>query len=71
MTGSHTTRAHNETLPVTPDEIAGDCIEAAKGRRRDMPHPRARIPESGKPSMNIEYYREVVERIRESDTDLV
>jgi uncharacterized protein (DUF849 family) len=70
VTGSHTTREHNETLPVTPAEIAGDCIAAARAGAA-ICHIHVRDPDSGKPSMEIEYYREVVKRIRESDTDLI
>ena len=70
VTGSHTTREHNQTLPVTPAEIAGDCIAAAKAGAA-ICHIHVRDPESGKPSMEVGYYREVVKRIRESDTDLI
>ena len=70
VTGSHTTRRHNETLPVTPAEIAGDCIAAARAGAA-ICHIHVRDPESGKPSMNVEYYREVVRRIRASDIDLI
>ena len=34
-------------------------------------HIHVREPDTGRPSMNIEYYREVVERIRRSGTDLL
>ena len=70
VTGSHTTREHNESLPVTPAEIAGDCIEAARAGAA-ICHIHVRDSESGRPSMNVEYYREVVKRIRESDIDLI
>lgn len=70
VTGSHPTRAHNETLPVTPEEIAGDCIAAAKAGAA-ICHIHVRDPETGRPSMSLEYYRAVVERIRASDTDLI
>lgn len=70
VTGSHTTREHNETLPVTPEEIANDCIAAAKAGAA-MCHIHVRDPETGTPSMELDYYREVVKRIRESDTDLI
>jgi len=70
VTGSHPTREHNETLPVTPAEIAGDCIAAAKAGAA-ICHIHVRDPDTGKPSMELEYYREVVKRIRESDTDLI
>ena len=70
VTGSFTTREHNETLPVTPEEIAGDCISAARAGAA-ICHIHVRDPDSGRPSMEIAHYREVVRRIRESDTDLV
>jgi uncharacterized protein (DUF849 family) len=70
VTGSHTTREHNATLPVTPAEIADDCIAAAKAGAA-ICHIHVRDPDTGRPSMELAYYREVVKRIRESDTDLI
>lgn len=70
VTGSHTTREHNENLPVTAEEIADACIGAAKAGAA-ICHIHVRDPVSGKPSMEVDYYREVVERIRNSDTDLI
>ena len=70
MTGSFTSREHNANLPVTPEEIAGECIAAAIAGAA-ICHIHVRDPESGVPSMELEYYREVVKRIRESDTDLI
>jgi uncharacterized protein (DUF849 family) len=70
VTGSHTTREHNETLPVTPAEIADECIAAAKAGAA-ICHIHVRDIESGTPSMELEYYREVAKRIRASDTDLI
>jgi uncharacterized protein (DUF849 family) len=70
VTGSHTTREHNATLPVTPQEIADDCIVAAR-LGAAICHIHVRDPDTGKPSMKFEYYEEVVERIRASDTDMI
>ena len=70
VTGSHTTREHNETLPVSPAEIAGDCIDASRAGAA-ICHIHVRDPDSGRPSMKLEYYREVVRRIRESDVDVI
>ena len=70
ITGSFTTREHNKTLPVTPDEIAQDCIIAAKAGAA-ICHIHVRDPETGTVSMELGHYREVVQRIRESDTDLI
>jgi uncharacterized protein (DUF849 family) len=70
VTGSFPTREHNPALPVTPAEIAEACIGAAKAGAA-ICHIHVREPDTGRPSMNIEYYREVVRRIRGSDTDLI
>jgi uncharacterized protein (DUF849 family) len=70
VTGSFPTRAQNPALPVTPQEIADACIGAAKAGAA-ICHIHVREPDSGRPSMKLEYYREVVERIRGSDTDLI
>ena len=70
VTGSFTTRQHNPALPVTPGEIADSCIGAAKAGAA-ICHIHVRDLETELPSMEIEYYREVVKRIRECDTDMV
>jgi uncharacterized protein (DUF849 family) len=70
VTGSFPTREHNPALPVTPAEIAESCVGAAKAGAA-ICHIHVREPDTGRPSMNIEYYREVVRRIRSSDTDLI
>ena len=70
VTGSFSTREHNEALPVTPEEIAGSAIEAARAGAA-ICHLHVRDPETGRPSMELEYYRETVRRIRESGTDMI
>ncbi len=70
VTGTFPTRAHNPNLPVTPEEIANACIGAAKAGAA-ICHIHVREPSTGAPSMKLEYYPEVVKRIRRSDTDLV
>src|SRR6476620_1154235 len=70
VTGSFPTREHNPALPVTPAEIAESCIGAAKAGAA-ICHIHVREPDTGRPSMNIEYYREVMHRIRTSGTDLI
>ncbi|MDH4110258.1 MAG: 3-keto-5-aminohexanoate cleavage protein [Gammaproteobacteria bacterium] len=70
VTGSFPTREHNRSLPVTPAEIAGECVAAARAGAA-MCHIHVRDPKTGAPSMELAYYREVVERIRASDTDLI
>jgi hypothetical protein len=70
VTGSFPTRAQSPALPVTPQRIAEACIGAAKAGAA-ICHIHVREPDSGRPSMKLEYYREVVERIRGSNTDLI
>lgn len=70
VTGSFPTRQHNRNLPVTPEEIAGECIAAAKAGAA-ICHIHVRDPKTGAPSMELDYYRDVVTRIRASDTDLI
>lgn len=70
VTGSHATKAQNPALPVTPEEIAGSCVAAAKAGAA-ICHIHVRDPETGAPSMVLDYYRDVVRRIRASDTDLI
>ncbi len=70
VTGTFPTRAHNPALPVTPQEIADSCIGAAKAGAA-ICHIHVRDPQSGVPSMKLEYYREVMQRIRASGTDLI
>ena len=70
VTGNHTTREHHPKLPVTPEEIAGACIEAGRAGAA-VAHIHVRDPKTGAPSMDLGYYREVVERIRASDVDIL
>jgi uncharacterized protein (DUF849 family) len=52
VTGSHSTREHNENLPVTPAEIAGACIGAARAGAA-ICHIHVRDPHSGRPSITF------------------
>lgn len=65
--GAYTERTRH--VPVTPEEIAGECLAAARAGAA-VCHIHVRDP-SGAPSMELAYYREVVERIRACDVDLV
>lgn len=70
VTGAGDTTDKSEYVPVTPEEIANDAIEAAKAGAA-IAHIHVRDPKTGKLSHNPELYREVVERIREADTDVI
>ena len=70
VTGSGGTQDRSPHVPRTPNEIADSAIEAAKAGAAIV-HCHVRDPESGKASRRVDLYREVTERIRESDTDVV
>ena len=70
VTGTFPTRAHNPALPVTPAEIADACLGAVKAGAA-ICHIHVREPDSGRPSMKLEYYREVGQRLRSSGVDLI
>src|SRR6478752_6927010 len=70
VTGVGDTAVRSERVPVKPDQIAAAAIEAAQAGAA-VAHIHVRDPETGKGSRDPRLYREVVERIRASDTDVV
>jgi 3-dehydrocarnitine:acetyl-CoA trimethylamine transferase len=70
VTGSADTPGKNPAVPVTPAQIAQSAIDAAKAGAAIV-HIHVRDPETTKPSMDVAHYREVVQRIRDSGTDVV
>lgn len=69
VTGNITSPSQTPYLPITPEEIAAACIDAARAGAA-IAHIHVRH-EDGRPSMEIAHYREVMERIRASDQDVV
>lgn len=70
VTGGDDTGFKYPAVPVTPQQIADAAIDAAKAGAA-IAHIHVRDPKTGKPSMELELYREVVDRIRGSGTDLI
>jgi 3-dehydrocarnitine:acetyl-CoA trimethylamine transferase len=70
ITGSADTPARNRAVPVTPVEIAVSAIDAAKAGAAIV-HIHVRDPQTTRPSMDLALYREVVERIRASGSDVL
>jgi uncharacterized protein (DUF849 family) len=70
VTGSITRPDQHPGLPITPAQIADAAIEAA-GAGASIAHIHVRDPETGAPAMELDLYREVVERIRASGVDLI
>ena len=70
VTGSADSSGKNPAVPVSPAQIAASCIDAAKAGAAVV-HIHVRDPKTTKPSMDGAHYREVVERIRASGTDVL
>ena len=70
VTGAGDTVGRHPGVPVTPGQIAEAAVEAARAGAAIV-HIHVRDPETGKGSREIGLFREAVERIRASDTDVV
>lgn len=70
ITGNLMTPENSPHLPVTPAEIAEQALDAAKAGA-SIVHLHVRDPETAKGSMRLELYRELVERIRETNEDII
>ncbi|MBN8831870.1 MAG: 3-keto-5-aminohexanoate cleavage protein [Sphingomonadales bacterium] len=70
VTGNQVTTGQHPGLPVTPRQIAEAAI-AARQAGAAIAHIHVRDPETGKGSMRLDLYREVVERIRDSGSDVL
>ncbi len=70
VTGSGGTQDRSPHVPRSPQQIADSAIDAAKAGAAIV-HCHVRDPESGAPSRRLDYYREVTERIRAADVDVV
>lgn len=63
ITGSIHTPSMSPHLPITPDQIATSAIEAAEAGASIL-HLHARDPESGRPSSDIDVFRQFLPRIK-------
>jgi uncharacterized protein (DUF849 family) len=70
VTGVGATTDRSELVPVTPAQIAGAALEAARAGAA-IAHIHVRNPATGGPSRDPALYREVVEQIHASDVDVV
>jgi uncharacterized protein (DUF849 family) len=70
VTGAADTVGRHPAIPITPAEIAEAAVESAKAGAA-IAHCHVRDPETGKGSRDPALYREVVERIRSADIDVV
>ncbi|MDP6198476.1 MAG: 3-keto-5-aminohexanoate cleavage protein [Porticoccaceae bacterium] len=70
VTGSGSTQDRSDKVPRSPKQIADSAIAAAKAGAAVV-HCHVRDPETGAPSRDPKLYRELTERIRDADTDVV
>ena len=70
VTGVGATTDRSELVPITPVEIADAALEAARAGAAIV-HIHVRDPSTGGPSRDPALYRDVVERIRSSEVDVV
>jgi len=70
VTGSGGSQDRSPHVPRSPQQIAESAIDAARAGAAVV-HCHVRDPETGVPSRKVEYYREVTQRIRDADVDVV
>lgn len=70
VTGSGATQDRSPHVPRSPKQIADSAVAAAKAGAAVV-HCHVRDPETGAPSRDPKMFREVTDRIREADTDVV
>ena len=70
VTGAGDTVSASPHVPITPKQIAESAIDAAKAGAAVV-HCHVRDPETGAASRRLDLYREVTDRIRSADVDVV
>ena len=70
VTGAGDTTGRSPHVPVTPEQIATAAIDAAKAGA-SAAHIHVRDPETGQGSRDVALFKETVDRVRSSDTDVV
>jgi uncharacterized protein (DUF849 family) len=70
VTGAAPITDRSAAVPVTPRQIADECLSAARAGAAIV-HIHARDPETGAPSMKMELYREIVDRVRSGGVDVI
>ena len=70
ITGSIHTPSMSPYLPITPDQIAQNAIDAASAGATAV-HIHARNPENGAPSPKLELYEEILSKIKAKNKDVI
>src|SRR3982751_4910320 len=70
VTGNLTRPDQTPHLPITTDHIANECLAAAAEGAAAV-HIHVRDPATGRPSMDVDLYRDVMERIHRKNTEVI
>jgi uncharacterized protein (DUF849 family) len=70
VTGAGDTVGKSPHVPVTPEQIANSALEAA-GAGATIVHCHVRNVKTGKGARDVDLYRDVMERIRAKNTDVI
>jgi uncharacterized protein (DUF849 family) len=70
ITGNLTKPEQSPHLPITPQQIADSALGAAEAGA-SIAHIHVRDPQTGRPSMEIDLYRDVMDRIRTRNPGLI
>ncbi|AHK47378.1 hypothetical protein OV14_b1129 (plasmid) [Ensifer adhaerens OV14] len=70
ITGNLTKPEQTPHLPITPQQVADSALEAAEAGAA-IAHIHVRDPETGQPSMDLDLYRDVLDRIRAKNSELI
>jgi uncharacterized protein (DUF849 family) len=70
VSGAGDTVGRHPAIPITPEQIANSALEAAEAGAAVV-HCHVRDPKTGKGTRGVHLYREVVERIRSKNTEVI
>lgn len=70
LTGGAQLSERGRRVPITPEQIANEAVAASRAGAAIV-HIHVRDPATGRPSMELSLYKEVVERLRSADVDVL
>lgn len=70
LTGAATKPEETPYLPITPEQIANSALESVDAGAAIV-HVHVRDIQNGKPSMNFDLYKEVVDRIKSKNSEII
>jgi uncharacterized protein (DUF849 family) len=70
VTGNAPFNRRHPAFPITPEQIAAACVEAAKAGAAIV-HIHVRNPKTGEGSRESKLFKEVVDRVRDTGTDII